>query len=103
NQRLAAKIAELAEEKDITPAQLALAWVLAQGEDIVPIPGTKARASWAGVMSFSSASSAIFAASRWFCSRFSPVKRGPWRRESSGSSSSSELKRPERKPRPSGE
>ena len=43
NQRLAAKIAELAEEKDITPAQLALAWVLAQGEDIVPIPGTKRR------------------------------------------------------------
>ena len=28
----------------MTPAQLALAWVLAQGEDIVPIPGTKRRA-----------------------------------------------------------
>jgi aryl-alcohol dehydrogenase-like predicted oxidoreductase len=43
NLRLAAKVAELAEEKGITPAQLALAWVLAQGEDLVPIPGTKRR------------------------------------------------------------
>ena len=34
---------EIAEEKGITPAQLALAWVLAQGDDIVPIPGTKRR------------------------------------------------------------
>ena len=34
---------ELAAEKDVTPAQLALAWVLAQGDDIVPIPGTKRR------------------------------------------------------------
>jgi aryl-alcohol dehydrogenase-like predicted oxidoreductase len=41
NQRLAAKVRELAAEKGITPAQLALAWVLARGEDIVPIPGTK--------------------------------------------------------------
>ena len=31
----------MAAEKGCTPAQLALAWVLAQGEDIVPIPGTK--------------------------------------------------------------
>jgi aryl-alcohol dehydrogenase-like predicted oxidoreductase len=43
NLALAAKVAEIAEEKGITPAQLALAWVLAQGEDIVPIPGTKRR------------------------------------------------------------
>jgi aryl-alcohol dehydrogenase-like predicted oxidoreductase len=43
NQRLAAKVGEIAEEKGITPAQLALAWVLAQGEDLVPIPGTKRR------------------------------------------------------------
>lgn len=43
NLRLAAKVAEIAEEKRITPAQLALAWALAQGEDIVPIPGTKRR------------------------------------------------------------
>src|SRR5215218_9273636 len=43
NQRLAAKVAEIAEEKGITPAQLALAWVLAQGDDLVPIPGTKRR------------------------------------------------------------
>ncbi len=40
---LARKVAELAEGKGCTPAQLALAWVLAQGEDIVPIPGTKRR------------------------------------------------------------
>jgi aryl-alcohol dehydrogenase-like predicted oxidoreductase len=43
NLKLAAKVAEIAERKGITPAQLALAWVLAQGEDIVPIPGTKRR------------------------------------------------------------
>jgi aryl-alcohol dehydrogenase-like predicted oxidoreductase len=43
NLALAAKVAEIAEEKGITPAQLALAWVLAQGEDLVPIPGTKRR------------------------------------------------------------
>jgi aryl-alcohol dehydrogenase-like predicted oxidoreductase len=41
NQRLAAKIREIAEEKGATPSQLALALVLAQGDDIVPIPGTK--------------------------------------------------------------
>lgn len=34
---------EFAVELGCTPAQLALAWVLAQGEDIVPIPGTKRR------------------------------------------------------------
>jgi aryl-alcohol dehydrogenase-like predicted oxidoreductase len=33
----------LAGEKDVTPSQLALAWLLAQGDDIVPIPGTKRR------------------------------------------------------------
>jgi len=43
NQKLAAKVAEIASEKDVTPAQLALAWVLAQGDDLVPIPGTKRR------------------------------------------------------------
>jgi aryl-alcohol dehydrogenase-like predicted oxidoreductase len=43
NQALLEKIKEIAAEKDATPAQLALAWVLAQGEDIVPIPGTKRR------------------------------------------------------------
>jgi aryl-alcohol dehydrogenase-like predicted oxidoreductase len=36
-------IQEIAEEKDATPAQIALAWVHAQGADIVPIPGTKRR------------------------------------------------------------
>jgi aryl-alcohol dehydrogenase-like predicted oxidoreductase len=43
NLQLAAKVAEIASEKGITAAQLAIAWVLAQGEDIVPIPGTKRR------------------------------------------------------------
>jgi aryl-alcohol dehydrogenase-like predicted oxidoreductase len=43
NLKLARKVAEIAEEKGVTPAQLALGWVLAQGEDIVPIPGTKRR------------------------------------------------------------
>jgi aryl-alcohol dehydrogenase-like predicted oxidoreductase len=43
NQQLAAKVRELAGEKGCTPGQLALAWVLAQGEDVVPIPGTKRR------------------------------------------------------------
>lgn len=43
NRRVAEKVAELASRKRITPAQLALAWVLAQGHDIVPIPGTKRR------------------------------------------------------------
>jgi len=43
NQELVAKVREIAEEKGITPAQLALAWVLAQGDDLVPIPGTKRR------------------------------------------------------------
>ncbi|MFJ9705038.1 aldo/keto reductase [Streptomyces sp. NPDC101234] len=43
NLRLAAKVKEIAAEKDVTPAQLALAWVLAQGDGIVPIPGTKRR------------------------------------------------------------
>lgn len=41
NLDLVAKIEEMAEEKGCRPAQLALAWLLAQGEDIVPIPGTK--------------------------------------------------------------
>jgi aryl-alcohol dehydrogenase-like predicted oxidoreductase len=43
NLRLAAKVREIADDKGVTPAQLALAWVLAQGEDLVPIPGTKRR------------------------------------------------------------
>ncbi len=41
NLRLADVVKELAGEKGCTPAQLALAWALAQGEDVVPIPGTK--------------------------------------------------------------
>ena len=43
NLRLADKIKEIAAEKHITPAQLAIAWVLARGDDLVPIPGTKRR------------------------------------------------------------
>jgi aryl-alcohol dehydrogenase-like predicted oxidoreductase len=41
NQRLAAKVREIAQEKGIAPGQLALAWVLSRGSDVVPIPGTK--------------------------------------------------------------
>ena len=43
NLELVEKINQLAEEIGCTPGQLALAWVLAQGDDIVPIPGTKRR------------------------------------------------------------
>ena len=43
NLDLVARVSEIAQEKRCTPAQLALAWVLAQGNDIVPIPGTKRR------------------------------------------------------------
>ena len=35
------KVNQLAAQKRVTPGQLALAWVMAQGKDIVPIPGTK--------------------------------------------------------------
>jgi aryl-alcohol dehydrogenase-like predicted oxidoreductase len=41
NLALVAKVGEIAEAKGATPGQLALAWVLAQGDDVVPIPGTK--------------------------------------------------------------
>jgi aryl-alcohol dehydrogenase-like predicted oxidoreductase len=40
NLELVERVNEIASSKDVTPAQLALAWVLSQGEDIVPIPGT---------------------------------------------------------------
>ena len=43
NLDLVRAIEEMAQAKGCTPAQLALAWVLAQGDDIVPIPGTKRR------------------------------------------------------------
>ncbi len=43
NLDLLRKVEDLAKEKHCTPSQLALAWVLAQGDDIVPIPGTKRR------------------------------------------------------------
>ncbi len=43
NLQVVARLNEIAGEKGITPSQLALAWVLAQGDDIVPIPGTKRR------------------------------------------------------------
>ncbi len=43
NQSLASAFADLAADKQLTAAQLALAWVLAQGDDIIPIPGTKKR------------------------------------------------------------
>ena len=43
NLELADKVREISDEKGITPGQLALAWLLRQGDDIVPIPGTKRR------------------------------------------------------------
>lgn len=43
NVALADKIREISDDKDVTSGQLALAWLLAQGEDIAPIPGTKRR------------------------------------------------------------
>ncbi len=44
NLELVEKVREISSEKGVTPGQLALAWLLHQGEDIVPIPGTKRRA-----------------------------------------------------------
>ncbi|MET1077722.1 MAG: aldo/keto reductase [Pseudomonas sp.] len=43
NLALVAEVQRLARDKGVSPGQLALAWVLAQGEDIIPIPGTKRR------------------------------------------------------------
>jgi aryl-alcohol dehydrogenase-like predicted oxidoreductase len=43
NLRLVDAVRELAADKGVTPGQLALAWVMAQGDDVVPIPGTKRR------------------------------------------------------------
>jgi aryl-alcohol dehydrogenase-like predicted oxidoreductase len=43
NLEMVNRVTEMAQSKGVTPGQLALAWVLAQGEDIVPIPGTKRR------------------------------------------------------------
>lgn len=43
NLELVDAVKDMAEEKDVTPAQLAIAWILAQGKDVVPIPGTKHR------------------------------------------------------------
>ena len=44
NLELVGRVKEMATAKDCTPAQLALAWLLHQGDDVVPIPGTKRRA-----------------------------------------------------------
>jgi aryl-alcohol dehydrogenase-like predicted oxidoreductase len=44
NRALAARVASLANELHITPAQLALAWVITRGEGVVPIPGTTKQA-----------------------------------------------------------
>jgi len=43
NLQLVERVQEIAAEKQVTPSQLALAWLLAQGHDVVPIPGTKRR------------------------------------------------------------
>jgi aryl-alcohol dehydrogenase-like predicted oxidoreductase len=44
NQVLVARIGKLAAEKKVKPSQIALAWVLSRGSDVIPIPGTKRRA-----------------------------------------------------------
>jgi aryl-alcohol dehydrogenase-like predicted oxidoreductase len=46
NLDLVERVKEIAADKGVEAGQLALAWVLAQGEDIVPIPGTKRRGTW---------------------------------------------------------
>jgi aryl-alcohol dehydrogenase-like predicted oxidoreductase len=43
NMRLADRVKEIARAKDATPAQVAIAWVLSRGDDVVPIPGTRHR------------------------------------------------------------
>jgi aryl-alcohol dehydrogenase-like predicted oxidoreductase len=43
NIQLVERVKEIASDKGVTPGQLAIAWLLAQGDDIVPIPGTKRR------------------------------------------------------------
>jgi aryl-alcohol dehydrogenase-like predicted oxidoreductase len=43
NAEIAERVREIADAKDVTPAQVALAWVLSRGDDIVPIPGTRRR------------------------------------------------------------
>ncbi len=43
NRRIVTRLGEIADQRGITKAQLALAWVLAQGDDVVPIPGTRHR------------------------------------------------------------
>lgn len=43
NLRLLAQIEEMARERSATPAQIALAWLMAQGSNIIPIPGAKSR------------------------------------------------------------
>ena len=43
NMKLAERVQEIAKAKDATPAQVAIAWVLSRGDDVVPIPGTRRR------------------------------------------------------------
>ncbi len=43
NMKLAERVQEIAKAKDATPAQIAIAWVLSRGDDVVPIPGTRRR------------------------------------------------------------
>jgi aryl-alcohol dehydrogenase-like predicted oxidoreductase len=43
NLQLVARVRAIADELDVTPAQLALAWLLHQGDDVVPIPGTRSQ------------------------------------------------------------
>ena len=56
NLELVARVSEIAQNKGVTPAQLALAWVLSRGEDVVPIPGTRSEARLAENIAASSVS-----------------------------------------------
>ncbi len=87
NLDLVAEVRRLAEEKQVTAGQLALAWLLAQGEDVVPIPGTKRRANLeenagARVVSLSPQDLARLEAlaprGAWSGSRYATIRQGTY-------------------------
>ena len=75
NLALVEKITSIAGEKDCTPGQLALAWVLAQGDDVSPIPGTKRVKYLEENAAAATSSSAVRTSTR--SSRLSPATRWP--------------------------
>lgn len=87
NLDLVAEVRRLADEKHVTAGQLALAWLLAQGEDVVPIPGTKRRANLeenAGACAVSLAPDdlqrleAVVPKGAWSGSRYATVRQGTY-------------------------